>query len=169
MTSPNSWADAYLAQASADLAAAKRVGGQVPSVLAMLLQMVFEKMAKAALLRSGQMTVHQAHGSHRAASRMVAVLKRNRSMLLTLGGGYAHAWKDVLPIVVELERAHPQLAAGGPQLEYPWEDPVRGDVRWPARDLPIAQRLAAPGELTGSRALKFASPLEKDFDQVFPR
>lgn len=84
--------------------------------------MVFEKMAKAAPLRSLQMTVAKAHGSHRAASRMVAVLKRNRGMLRTLGGGDVYAWKDVLPIVTEFERARLQLSEGGPQLEYPRED-----------------------------------------------
>jgi len=162
------WARAYLAQAQEDLAAAWRVGGEAPSVFAMLLQMVFEKMAKAALLRSSQLTIAKACGSHRAAARMVAVLKRNRRMLRLLGGGNAYAWKDVLPVVVELERAHPQLSEGGPQLEYPWQDPDTSEVLWPARDLPIAQRLGAPGQLVGLRVLRFAGQLQREFDLVFP-
>ena len=162
------WAEAFFAQASEDLAAAKKLEGETPSVLAMLLQMTFEKMAKAALLRSGQATIEQVCRSHAAASRMLAVMKRNRSMLRTLGNGYEYAWKDVLPVVTELERAHPQLAGRGPQLEYPWEEADSGGIRWPARDLPIAQRLAAPGSMLGSRVMKFAAQLEQQFDQVFP-
>jgi hypothetical protein len=39
------WGEAYLAQAASDLAAAQALGGAEPSVLAMLLQMTFEKAA----------------------------------------------------------------------------------------------------------------------------
>jgi hypothetical protein len=40
-----------LEQARADLAGARAIGGASPSTLAMVIQMVFEKVAKAALLR----------------------------------------------------------------------------------------------------------------------
>lgn len=168
MADEHAWADAYLAQAREDLAAAKELEGKTPSVLAMLLQMVFEKLAKAALLRSGQASLEQAKRSHAAASRMVAVMKRNREQLETIGNGYRYAWKDVLPLVVELERAHPQLAAGKPQLEYPWADAETGQVCWPARDLPVATRLGAPNSLAGMRLLRFAAQLDQQFDEVFP-
>jgi len=108
------WSDAYLAQARADLEAAGQLGGAVPSVFAMLLQMALEKIAKAWLLRTGQIDLAGATSSHSAASRMVALLKRDRRRLATLGYGDAYAWKDVLPLVQELERAHPQFAEGGP-------------------------------------------------------
>ena len=49
------------------------------------------------------------------------------------------------PIVARLERAQPQLAAGGPCLEYPWEDPT-GAVLWPARDLAIAKEFVSIDE-----------------------
>jgi hypothetical protein len=49
--SARDWADGYLGQARADLRGAHAVSGAEPSVLAMLLQMLFEKFAKAALLR----------------------------------------------------------------------------------------------------------------------
>lgn len=48
MASARDWADGYLGQARADLKGAHAVSGAEPSVLAMLLQMVFEKFAKAA-------------------------------------------------------------------------------------------------------------------------
>ena len=68
LTNEKVWARAYLAQARADLEAAALVGAAQPSVFAMLMQMVFEKMAKAALLRSQMITVKKAETSHQAAS-----------------------------------------------------------------------------------------------------
>jgi len=62
------WADGYLAQARADLAGARLVGAAEPSVFAMMMQMAFEKFAKAALLRTGAITLESAQASHRAAS-----------------------------------------------------------------------------------------------------
>jgi hypothetical protein len=136
------WAEAYLAQARHDLIAAERVTGYAPSALCMLLQMVFEKAAKSALLRSGQISVAKACGSHKAASTLVQVLKRHREYLASIGQGNPYQWKDVLPLVQELERSQPQLAHEGPQrpqLEYPWEDARDGGIRWPARDHPLVR------------------------------
>jgi hypothetical protein len=48
------------------------------SVLAMLLQMVFEKLGKAALLRSGMLTVEKAQTTNQAAKRMLQGLSRPR-------------------------------------------------------------------------------------------
>jgi hypothetical protein len=136
MASSRDWAEGYLAQARADLAGARAMGSASPSTLAMLLQMVFEKYAKAALLRQNAVTLTWARTSHGAASRMLLVLRRQRTILAPLGG--AKVWEDVLWLVSALEAAHPQLAPlGGPQLEYPWED-LHGQVRWPARDFRIA-------------------------------
>jgi len=162
------WANAYRAQAAADLEAARLLQGEAPSVLAMLLQMVLEKLAKAALLRSGAMTFKNAARSHVAASRMILVLKRNQHLLAGVGDRGSHAWKDVLPIVQELERSHPQLAAGRPQLEYPWQDTTTGEVRWPAKDLPIANRFADPKSTEAARTTRFAMELNRAFDGLFP-
>lgn len=172
MATPRDWATGYLGQAREDLAAAKALQGTAPSVVAMLLQMVFEKLGKAALLRSNQMTVHGAQASHAAASRMLAAIRRNRSLLRRLGNGYEHAWKDVMPVVTELERLHPAIAVhrGGsrePCLEYPWED-ASGTVKWPARDLPMVPRLRDPRLQLGSRLVRFANQLAGDFDELFP-
>src|SRR6185503_2514356 len=51
-----------------------------------------------------------------AASRLVSAIKNHSEYL-----GLRYTWKDVLPLVQALERAHPALARGGPHLEYPWE------------------------------------------------
>lgn len=163
MASALAWSDAYRAQARADLEGAKAVSGIAPSVLAMLLQMVFEKLAKAALLRTGAVTPSFAQSSHAAASHMLRAMRLQRGILAPLGG--AQAWGDVLWVVEELERAHPALAKkGSPQLEYPWETP-QGVVRWPALHLPMAQSLGS--STLGTRVLKFATLLEQRFDQIF--
>jgi hypothetical protein len=156
------WANAYLAQARADLDGARAVQGQELSVFAMLLQMVFEKLAKAALLRTGAVTLSWAQGSHKAASRMVRVLRLQRGLLDPLGG--AKVWGDVLWVVEALENAHPQVAGDTPQLEYPWQTSA-GVVQWPARHLPIAMSLEG---ILAVRVLKFASLLSLRFDQIFP-
>jgi hypothetical protein len=145
MATPREWANGYLSQAREDLKGAAAVSGQAPSVFGMLLQMTFEKMAKAALLRSKQMTIGGAQSTHAAAGRMVHVLRLNRRILRELGDGNEYAWKEVFPLVTELERAHPKhAAADAPKLEYPWEDAATRDIRWPARDLPVARRFGDP-------------------------
>jgi len=161
------WADAYLEQAHQDLEAARILTGKAPSVLCMLLQMVFEKAAKAALLRSGQITVNKANSSHKAASTLIQILKRHRSYLEAIGSGNAFEWKDILPLVQELERANPQLSQQGPHLEYPWEDPQDGSIRWPARDLPVVQRLSDPLDTSGPRLVRFAGQLCKQVNSLF--
>jgi hypothetical protein len=132
----------------------------------MLLQMVFEKLAKAALLRTGAVHLVAVQRSHRAASRMISVLRLQRGILEPLGG--SPAWQDVFWVVEALESAHPQLAEpSSPILEYPWQDQV-GTVKWPERDLAIAARLGDPSNNLGPRVLRFAALLSDRFDAVFP-
>jgi hypothetical protein len=128
--------------------------------------MVFEKLAKAALLRQGAATLDAVRRSHRAASRMLLVLRRQRTVFALLGG--AKVWEDVLWVVGALEDAHPQLAPDhAPQLEYPWED-VGGAIRWPARDLHIARALGDARRGLGPRLRRFAELMDQRFDDVFP-
>jgi len=162
------WGDAYLAQAREDLLAATAIGQQAPSVSAMLLQMVLEKAAKGLLIRSGSIEVAAAQRSHKAASSLIAVLKRNHNILKLLELGDNRALADVLAIAVELERAHPQLAAtGDPQLEYPWSAATDGAICWPARDLPIARRWSDPRSTELVRTVRFAKALLDRANQLF--
>ncbi len=163
MATNREWAAGYLAQARADLAAAKAVA-MPTSVFAMLLQMAFEKFAKAALPRTGAMALRPAISSHRAASTMVAVLKRQRGLIAPIGNTYL--WEGALNAVEALERAHPSIAAGGPQLEYPWE--TTAGIAWPERDLPVAQRLRRPNSRLAVDLLQFATKLDSHFDAIFP-
>jgi len=165
MAPTSDWADAYLAQARADLAGARAMGGASPSTFAMVIQMVFEKYAKAALLRQNAVALDWAKTSHGSASRMLLVLRRQRGILDSLGG--PKVWEDVLSTIYSLERAHPALALQvGPQLEYPWED-IHGVVRCPAKDLAIAKSMGNPSNMLGPRVLRFAEQLGHHFDSMF--
>lgn len=158
------WSDALLEQARDDLRAAETLAGArgPASVLAMLLQMVFEKLAKAALARTDERCFVANRTSHAAASRLVKTIKNHNKYL-----GLRYAWKDVLPLVQELERAHPALARRGPHLEYPWEE---GDkMGLPATHLSVVRQLADPLEMKGPRLLRFARELSNRFDELFPR
>ncbi len=157
------WGYAYLAQARSDLAAAVKVGVDEPSVLAMLLQMTFEKAAKGILLIGRRIDVDRAASTHVAASLLVAHLKREPDRLRLLGAGAAAAYRTVLPFVVELERLNPAtvraLGHRSDQLEYPWSDGQTGSICWPARDLQVAVRLGDPRSTEASRLLRFAHAL----------
>lgn len=87
MAADRDWALGFLEQARADLAAARVLGShhalttEQASVFAMLLQMAFEKFAKAALLRSGAITYAAARSSHKAASTMIAAMRRQKALI----------------------------------------------------------------------------------------
>ncbi len=166
MAAARAWAEGYLEQARADMRAAALVQGIEPSVVAMLLQMVLEKLGKAALLRSGQISVARATASHGAATRMLQQLARNRRACQRLAWQPAIVQHRVAPLVERIERTQPQLAAGGPCLEYPWEDPA-GVIRWPARDLAVADEFR-PKRDGGRIVFRFATELCARFDAVFP-
>lgn len=166
MATAREWAEGYLSQARADLRGAELIQGSEPSVVAMLVQMALEKASKAALLRAGATSAADASRSHAAATRMVQHLARSRRACRHLGWTSDVLRAHVSPIVSDLERAHPQLAAGGACLEYPWED-AAGVVRWPARDLAVARKFAA-ATTSGQLVFRFARDLCARFDAVFP-
>lgn len=86
IASTSDWAFAYREQAGVDLSAASALGAGVPSTFAMLMQMAFEKFAKAALLRSGAVSLSFATSSHKAASRMVASMRRQKGLMAPMSG-----------------------------------------------------------------------------------
>ncbi len=133
----------------------------------MLLQMAFEKFAKAALLRSGAIAYSGAKSSHKGASTMVAAMRLQKNLIAPIGG--PHVWTAAFEVIEALERAQPSLAKahGGPQLEYSWAS-VAGPVLWPAKDLPIANRLSNPSSRLVFHVLDFAERLDREFDAIFP-
>jgi hypothetical protein len=161
---PRDWSDAFLQQAREDLKAAWSVPVQVsPSTLCMLLQMVFEKLAKAAYSRSGCVVPR----THRAASHLFAILRRHPA-----GCAILQASPNVQQFVMELEAAHPANAAQQSQpcaqLEYPWEDEINNTILYPARDLPLARRVKDPRDRIAVDCLKLACAIEKNLTTIVP-
>lgn len=169
MASELEWADAYLTQAREDFRAADAVQGVAPSVLAMLLQMVLEKLGKAALLRSGVMTVERARGTHQVAARMMHVIGQSRRKCQRLGLNREHVRRRITPVVDQLEALNPSVVArrggDGPWLEYPWEEPG-GAIQWPARHLPGLEAFRPRG-VQGILLFNLTSRLCRQFDEVF--
>lgn len=166
MATSRDWAIGYYRQAAADTRAARILLGVEPSVAAMLLQMALEKLGKAALLRSGQITVERARSTHAAAGNMVQQLGRNPRACARLGYHPAAVRYHLAPLVDRLERSHPSFALGGPHLEYPWETPA-GEIQWPAQHLDVARAFRPRGSY-GAKLLIFAEQLRDRFDEVFP-
>lgn len=160
---PRDWADPYLDQAREDLRAAWSVHSEpAASTFCMLLQMVFEKLAKAAYARAGNVVPK----THRAASHLFAILRRH-----PMGTRMLQANPNVQAFVAELEEAHPAIAGRhqppSPQLEYPWEDET-GAVCSPNMHLPLARRVADPRDRIAADCLKFADALAKQLPQIVP-
>jgi len=163
------WADAFFAQATDDLTAAQAAfDAGVPSTFCMLMQMVFEKLAKAAFARSGA----PAPQRHQVAARLIAVLRRTPGSAAVMIGG-----SHTLSMVEELENAHPAVVADAvrrgstaqyPQLEYPWLNPATNQVEWSGRHLPIARRVADPEDPVAANLLKSARAFVKHFDVLCP-
>src|SRR5438067_1131979 len=99
---PRDWSDPFLEQAREDLRAAWSIAPHAgASTLCMLIQMIFEKLAKAAYSRGGQVVPR----THQAASHLFAVLLRHPS-----GTTLLHASPNVQQFIMELEAAHPSIA-----------------------------------------------------------
>jgi hypothetical protein len=129
----------------------------------MLLQMVFEKLAKAAYARSGQVVPH----THRAASHLFAVFLRRPGGITLLQGS-----QNVQQFISELGGAHPQLAKAQPQpwppLEYPWEDPAGGITYYPEHDLGLCRRVRDPQDRIALDCLRLASAIEQQLFAITP-
>jgi HEPN domain-containing protein len=155
------WAKPFLKQAKADLAAAEFVANGCahlhPSTLCMLLQMVFEKLAKAAIAQGGTKPPKQ----HPVLSKFLPSLKASPSLPASFTA-------EVEAFILQLESATPAVVKGhGERLEYPWED-AAGRVYWPARDLTLAKTVANPSDLTAVACLKCAHDLANDLFRIFP-
>jgi hypothetical protein len=136
----------------------------------MLLQMAFEKLGKAALLRSGGMTVVKAQSTHQAATAMMQTIGASRRACARFGFSREYLRRVLTPMVEQLESLNPALVrsrgGAGPWLEYPWEDPL-GDVRWPARDLPGLESFRPRHARKAVRLFEVARSLLDRFDEVF--
>lgn len=173
--SGSDWSLAFLRQAKADLDAAKAIVVDAnvmrSAVVAMLLQMVFEKIAKAWLARTDfPFFAKNALRSHNAAEKMTLALRRRAISKERQFKVFASPkWVKALVAVGALEAAHPTNAKSGPHLEYPWETPtgvlLAGDTPPP---LTVVADIARPGNDVGPFLFKIAQKLIEEFDQLFP-
>ena len=150
---------AFLLQAKEDLQATETLGHDIsasPSTFCMLLQMVFEKLAKAYRHRQlyhipAQMR-HEITGAH-FDKTIDEIIRKNPQK--------HKYYKRIMGLIKSLENAQPAIAKRKsphePQLEYPWENP-KHEICYPAKDFPLVQRLLAHTDdiRTAWEALKFA-------------
>jgi hypothetical protein len=147
---------AFLLQAKEDLIATKKliredsaegtapitknnIKKHSPSTFFMLLQMVFEKLMKAHKYRNDyQINSARHEGASEHFSKYFNTLYRVDPK---------HRSKNsyhIIKVIQDLENAQPSIAkkksSYEPQLEYPWEN-ARGEICYPARDLPLVQKL----------------------------
>lgn len=166
---PRDWSDPCLEQAREDLKAVNALVATAPdcgSTVCMLLQMVYEKLAKATITRNGMANPR----NHQVATRLFLLLDRHPALPPAL-----QVPRSVRQFVDELENATPQIAnlsdrSGGPpwpRLEYPWED-AAGNVLYPARDLPLARRVKDPKDRILLDCLKFATNLAINLPALYP-
>jgi len=167
MASRADWSHAFLEQAKDDLKAARALAnppGNSYSVICMLLQMVFEKVAKAALIRQGY-DLEAIQKSHKAATSFMNLLRNDkvlRDQLEQPGSVFG-----LTANVRELERLHPSNSKGKtPKLEYPWEDPGSGAVLWPAEHLELIRRYQHPTDITLSKLIKLATVLTAGVEKM---
>jgi HEPN domain-containing protein len=169
MPAARDWSDPFLHQAQSDLRAAEAAfEARCESTFCMLLQMAFEKLAKAAFARQGNRPTR----SHDGASRLLLVLARDPA-----GPALPGYCGRVLQAIRELENAQPAIVGRAvrqhgvpqyPQLEYPWENPVTQTIEWPDVHLPLAIRVRDPRQRIGADLLKFAHALSSQFNELFP-
>ena len=151
---------AFLLQAAEDLRASQIVGYDIvsaPSTFYMLLQMVFEKLAKAHKYWSHRQLPQRP--GHEIADRYFSKVF---DVLIRMKPTKRKYYGSLLQLIKELEAAQPSVAQkclpSMPMLEYPWEN-KQGEICYPARDLPLVQKLRSNGNNARSAwiALKFAS------------
>ena len=123
------WSKALRTQAELDMRAIDIIldsqGNMKPwATVAMLFQMVFEKVAKAALARADEQSFKATLGKHSSFSRLLQATA-NQGKYTNI---HQQPKKQLLLQLKALERFNPALATLG-HLEYPWEE--ASSVRMP--------------------------------------
>lgn len=160
---------AFLLQAFEDLRAAKMLGENMriaPSTFCMLLQMVFEKLAKASFFK--MVACVPPHPNHRGATEYFAKyfdaylrFHKNRGKYYLL-----------MEMIRKLENYQPSIAKNklySPQLEYPWVN-AAGNICTPAEDLPLVQLILNNNlfVIKMRPLLKLAEEHARELDKLMP-
>lgn len=176
MATSREWAEGFFDQAAEDLNAVQillREGGPA-STSCMLLQMIFEKLFKAAALRAASddtAQIRQICASHAAADRVSSRLRHHPQLerMEWLGQGNRHQFHLTLDWVKALEKLHPAFSRDNPFpgcLEYPEEDP--SGKLWLPKEVALVQQFADPRKHLCPFLLSFAQEFQRNFNQLFP-
>jgi len=163
------WANAYLEQARSDWATYQVIVKNTCAACHELhyLQMTTEKLGKAALLRSGTVSVDRLGRTHKAFVSFLQLAARNHNLQrgFSMRGQQLRLHiQGVLPIAHQIERLAPTLSQDGPNAEYPWKTPS-GEVLAPACYVfPVAEELRGP---EGRKLLKLIQIILNRFDVYF--
>ena len=173
----SSWSEAFFAQARQDfllaMLGAQEISKHGASVC-MLLQMFFEKYAKAVFcsMNNGQLPPR----NHRTAKTFLSVLRgsskyskfkknsNNSSIQAT-----NRRFLDFFDFISKLEALQPSNANSGkteddtPQLEYPWKHPSSTVFNSPCDDLDIIHEIENPQSRLFTKILPIAQSLINDF------
>jgi hypothetical protein len=162
--------DAFLAQARSDLTAYDALctlKSVSPCHQLHYLQMLTEKISRAARMAAGVSNAHEA--SHKAFSKLTAILERSDFAAKRLGmdkASYRHFVKRAHGLAREIEELAPAIGTG-PNVEYPWEGrDGDGAIIWhvPADyPFPVYLRLR---QADGVTLLKLVRILIENFDAV---
>ena len=167
----NDWSHAFLEQAKSDFNAAGILSGDEDhrSQSTMLLQMAWEKLAKAALSTSGSPLPPQQ--THAVAAKFVSALRRSKQAQSVLFSGTSSQFEarmtSLRRALIALERLTPKLSQNGMNAEYPWkmrDSSGREVICWPAKD--ITREFSSPR--SGARFLRtYFNALAENFDRIF--
>ncbi|MGB0386941.1 MAG: hypothetical protein ACPGWR_19170 [Ardenticatenaceae bacterium] len=163
------WDNAYLEQAKSDWETYQVLSKHSRSACHELhyLQMTTEKLGKAALLRKG-IPLEHVRGTHKAFVRALQMASKNRGLQQVFGinARQLQAYiRGILPLARQIERLAPALAIDGPNVEYPWEDPITGNVYAPTSyHFLVTEHLNRPN---GRKLLRLIHILLDQFDRFF--
>jgi hypothetical protein len=167
----NTWRDAFRAQARSDFDASAVLGSAdaYASQTTMLLQMAWEKLAKAALVSGGHWNPKTK--SHKVAAKFASVLKKRPRIEKVFDlASKAAAGSRLTWLQTELETLEaltPALATAE-NAEYPWEGRNAAgelEVRWPA--VHITRRFCGPRQRGGVHLRKDFEAVDRHFDRLF--
>jgi len=169
MTAWRNWQTAFLRQAKSDWEAyQKTTESEWPDCQRLhYLQMVTEKLSKAFLV-VGDTKLENLTSSHAAFVKFIRIMSVNRNLQSALGmkkSPQKAKFKALLPLAREIELLAPALAQGGPNPEYPWEDPSGGVLAPADHSFPLMQRLQKTPQ--GIQMLKYIEIFLNRFEELF--
>ena len=172
----NSWEEAFYAQAIQDFELAKTGAVEIKkhgAAVCMLLQMFFEKYAKAIYCHLNHCPPPR---SHRTTKAFLSVLRGSAKYSKYKKANGISNWKkdkrqflDFFDFITKLEALQPSNANSGkieddsPQLEYPWRCKDMNLFYAPCSDLDITHEIEDPNSRLFSKILPIAKNLIDDF------